>query len=184
MFENLNSDSEISLQHQLYFFTVEFGLCKQPDGSFKVYGAGLLSSVAELRHAISAKEKIKKFDPDVTCYEECIITSYQNAYYYTESFEEAKEKMRAFAGTIQRPFMVRYNPYTQTVEVLSNAKKITGFVSELRGDLSIASSALRKISALDDTLDVETLSNLLLQGIQMPDKSPVSDSSDNSQKSL
>jgi len=79
---------------KLYFFTVEFGLCKQADSTFKVYGAGLLSSVAELQHAISADNKIKKFDPEVTCQEECIITSYQNAYYYTDSFEEAKEQMR------------------------------------------------------------------------------------------
>lgn len=79
---------------QLYFFTVEFGLCRQKDGTFKVYGAGLLSSVAELQHAITTTDKIKKFDPDETCKEECIITAYQNAYYYTDSFEEAKEKMR------------------------------------------------------------------------------------------
>lgn len=78
---------------QLYFFTVEFGMCKQ-DGELKVYGAGLLSSVAELRHAVETKEKIKRFDPEVTCHQECIITSYQNAYYYSETFEEAKEKMR------------------------------------------------------------------------------------------
>ena len=91
--------------------------------------------------------------------------------------------MRDFAGKIKRPFMVRYNAYTQTVEVLSNAQKITAVMSELRGDLSIVSSALRKISALDVNLDVDSLSSLLLQGIQLPDKSPVSDSSDNSQKS-
>ena len=85
---------------QLYFFTVEFGLCRQKDGSFKVYGAGLLSSVAELQHAITTKEKIKRFDPLVTCKEECIITAYQNAYYYTDSFEEAKDRMRCvFNGT-------------------------------------------------------------------------------------
>jgi phenylalanine-4-hydroxylase len=60
----------------------------------KVYGAGLLSSVAELRHAIETNDKIKRFDPEVTCHQECIITSYQNAYYYSETFEEAKEKMR------------------------------------------------------------------------------------------
>jgi tryptophan 5-monooxygenase len=146
---------------------VEFGLCKQKDGSFKVYGAGLLSSVAELQHAISAKDKIKKLDPEVTCHEECIVTAYQNSYFYTDSFDEAKEKLREFAGSIQRPFMVRYNPYTQSVEVLSNAKKITAVVSELRGDLSIISSALKKISALDETLDVDSLSNMLLQGIHM-----------------
>jgi tryptophan 5-monooxygenase len=165
--QNLHLFYRFSSFPQLYFFTVESGLCKQSDGSFKVYGAGLLSSVAELKHAITAKDKIKKFDPDTTCDEECIITSYQNAYYYTDSFDEAKEKMRAYAETIKRPFMVRYNPYTQSVEVLSNAKKITAVMSELRGDLSIVSSALKKISALDETLDVETLSNILYQGLQV-----------------
>lgn len=59
-----------------------------------MYGAGLLSSVAELRHAVTASDKIKRFDPEVTCQEECIITAFQNAYYYTDSFEEAKDKMR------------------------------------------------------------------------------------------
>lgn len=68
-------------------------MCKQ-NGELRVYGAGLLSSVAELQHAVTAKDKIKRFDPDVTIHEECIITAYQNAYYYTDSFEEAKEKMR------------------------------------------------------------------------------------------
>lgn len=98
---NLNEDTMalLNLQwfwqsFQLYFFTVEFGLCRQIDGSFRVYGAGLLSSVSELKHALASKDKIKRFDPDTTCSEECIITSYQNAYYYTDSFEEAKDKMR------------------------------------------------------------------------------------------
>ncbi|KAH8301990.1 hypothetical protein KR044_001602 [Drosophila immigrans] len=154
-------DADIEKLATLYFFTVEFGLCKQSDSSFKVYGAGLLSSIAELQHAITAQDKIKKFDPELTCKEECIITSYQNAYYYTDSFEEAKEQMRAFAESIQRPFGVRYNPYTSSVEVLSNAQKITAVVSELKGDLSIVCSALRKISATDENLDVDSIANML-----------------------
>uniref|UniRef100_A0A182QL96 Tryptophan 5-hydroxylase 2 n=1 Tax=Anopheles farauti TaxID=69004 RepID=A0A182QL96_9DIPT len=164
------SEDDINRLATLYFFTVEFGLCRQKDGSFKVFGAGLLSSVAELQHAITTPEKIKRFDPEVTCQEECIITAYQNAYYYTDSFEEAKEKMRAYADTIQRPFGVRYNPYTQTVEVLSNAKKITAVVSELRGDLSIVSSALKKVSALDENLDVEKIEKLLSSSLHVCDK--------------
>lgn len=154
----------------MYFFTVEFGLCKQ-DGELKVYGAGLLSSVAELKHAIEARDKIKRFDPEITVKEECIITSYQNAYYFTDTFEEAKEKMRAFAGEIKKPFQVRYNPYTQSVEILSNAEKIAALVSELRGDLCIVSNALKKIHEQDETVDVEGIERLLHAGLTTGEKS-------------
>lgn len=70
-----------------------------------------------------------------------------------------------YAESIQRPFGVRYNPYTQSVEVLSSAKRITAVVSELRGDLSIVSAALKKVSALDHNLDVEKITQMLQQGL-------------------
>ncbi|XP_060876269.1 tryptophan 5-hydroxylase 1 [Metopolophium dirhodum] len=167
------SDEDVEKLATLYFFTVEFGMCKQ-DGELKVYGAGLLSSVAELRHAIETNDKLQRFDPEVTCHQECIITSYQNAYYYSETFEEAKEKMREFADSIQKPFGVRYNPYTQSVEILSNTDKIVALVSELRGDLCIVSNALRKIHAEDEA--VENINNMLHKGMNVsgvsPEKSP------------
>ncbi|XP_022907781.1 tryptophan 5-hydroxylase 1 isoform X2 [Onthophagus taurus] len=157
-------DDDVNKLATLYFFTVEFGLCKQ-DGDLRVYGAGLLSSIAELKHVIATPQKIKRFDPDVTCKEECIITSYQNSYWYTDSFEEAKEKMRKFAETIQKPFGVRYNPYTQSVDILSNAQNLTALVSELRGDLCIVNSALKKISARDNNVDINKISSLLRTGL-------------------
>lgn len=85
---------------------------------------------------------------------------------------------RAFANQIQRPFGIRYNPYTQSVEVLTDAQKITAVVSELRGDLCIVSNALKKIHEQDDTVDVERITSLLTHGIDIPQDSSSSDSDD------
>lgn len=58
---------------------------------------------------------------------------------------------REFAATIKRPFGVRYDPYTQSVEILSNTRKIMALVSELKGDLCIVTNALRKIKEKETT---------------------------------
>ncbi|KAL4697196.1 hypothetical protein H8959_002894, partial [Pygathrix nigripes] len=128
-----------------YFFTVEFGLCKQ-DGQLRVFGAGLLSSISELKHALSGHAKVKPFDPKITCKQECLITTFQDVYFVSESFEDAKEKMREFTKTIKRPFGVKYNPYTRSIQILKDTKSITSVMNELQHDLDVVSDALAKVS--------------------------------------
>lgn len=47
-----------------------------------------------LQHALSGNARIMPFDPKVTCKQECIITTFQDVYFVSDSFEEAKVKMR------------------------------------------------------------------------------------------
>uniref|UniRef100_A0A8B9JVD4 tryptophan 5-monooxygenase n=1 Tax=Astyanax mexicanus TaxID=7994 RepID=A0A8B9JVD4_ASTMX len=139
------SDEAVQKLATCYFFTVEFGLCKQ-EGKLRAYGAGLLSSISELRHALSGNARIMPFDPKVTCKQECIITTFQDVYFVSDSFEEAKVKMREFAKTIKRPFTVRYNPYTQSVDVLKDTTSINSVVEELRHELDIVGDALNRLN--------------------------------------
>ncbi|VDL69520.1 unnamed protein product [Nippostrongylus brasiliensis] len=124
------SDSDLKKLATLYFFSIEFGLCydgqieasgKEANGGasvkYKIYGAGLLSSAGELQHAVEDSPTILRFDPDRVVEQECLITTFQNAYFYTRNFEEAQQKLRMFTSSMKRPFVVRYNPYTESIEV-------------------------------------------------------------------
>ncbi|XP_061176589.1 phenylalanine-4-hydroxylase-like isoform X1 [Saccostrea echinata] len=130
-----------------YWFTVEFGLCKQ-GSDMKAYGAGLLSSFGELQYCLTDAAEKKTFDPAVTCEQEYPITKYQPLYFVADSFEKAKEKMRDYAKTIPRPFSVRYNPYTQSVEVIENKNQIINLTHAIKGDLTLLEDALSKVGGM------------------------------------
>jgi len=128
----------------LYWFTVEFGLCRQ-DGEIKAYGAGLLSSFGELQYCITEKPEHLPFDPEKTSQTKYPITEFQPRYYVAESFEDAKNKVRAWSMNIPRPYQVHYNPYTQRVDILDNQIQIVNVVSEMKSSLDTLHSALKKM---------------------------------------
>lgn len=87
-----SANSNLNLYFQCYWFTVEFGLCRQ-DGHIKAFGAGLLSSFGELTYCLSDEPELRAFDPPKTAVQPYPITEYQPIYYVAESFEDAKEKL-------------------------------------------------------------------------------------------
>ncbi|KAJ8248891.1 hypothetical protein GJAV_G00228890 [Gymnothorax javanicus] len=139
------SDESVQKLARCYFFTVEFGLCKQ-DGKLKAYGAGLLSSVSELKHALSGNARVIPFDPRIVCKQECSITTFQELYFVSDSFEDAKVKMRDFAKSIKRPFSVRYNPYTRSVDILKDTSSIINVVEELKYELDTVADAVLRLN--------------------------------------
>ncbi len=128
------SDEDIKKLATLYWFTVEFGVTKEGN-EIKAYGAGLLSSFGELEYCVSDKPKHVPMDPFVACTTDYPITEYQPLYFITESFKKMKQQVREFSKTLSRPFGVRYNPYTESIEVLDRYDQIVRFVHDIHGDM-------------------------------------------------
>jgi len=142
------SDEDIEKLATCYWYTVEFGLCKEGE-SVKAYGAGLLSSFGELEYCLSGKPELRPFDPFEACKVKYPITQYQPLYFVAESFQASKEKMRHFAETLERPFSLRYNPYTQSVEILDTRDKLVNLANTIKSQAASLSSALQKLKFLD-----------------------------------
>eukprot|EP00069_Balaena_mysticetus_P005748 bmy_04792T0 len=137
-------DEYIEKLATIYWFTVEFGLCKQGD-SIKAYGAGLLSSFGELQYCLSGKPKLLPLELEKTALQQYTITEFQPLYYVAESFNDAKEKVRNFAAIIPRPFSVRYDPYAQRIEVLDNTQQLKILADSINSEVGILCSALQKL---------------------------------------
>ncbi|NP_001092299.1 tyrosine hydroxylase [Tribolium castaneum] len=140
------SDAEIEKLSTVYWFTVEFGLCKE-SGVVKAYGAGLLSAYGELLHALSDKPELRPFEPAVTAVQPYQDQEYQPIYFVAESFDDMKDKFRRWVSAMSRPFEVRFNPHTGRVEVLDSVEKLETLVHQLNTEVLHLSNAINKMKA-------------------------------------
>ncbi|NP_001265797.1 tyrosine 3-monooxygenase [Oryzias latipes] len=139
------SDEDIEKLSTLYWFTVEYGLCKQ-NGEVKAYGAGLLSSYGELVHSLSDEPETREFDPEAAALQPYQDQNYQPVYFVSESFSDAKEKFRKYVAGIKRPFSVRFDPFTHNIEVLDNPLKVQGGLESVKDELKVLADALSVLS--------------------------------------
>lgn len=137
------SDEFIEKLATCYWFTIEFGITRQ-NGELKAYGAGLLSSFGELEWCMSGKPELRTFEPEKTGQQKYPITEHQPVYFVTESFEDAKQKMIDFAATIPRPFGVRYDAYTQSIQQLNSKRQIQKLIGNINCEIRTLIDAFNK----------------------------------------
>jgi len=137
------TDEDIEKLATCYWFTVEFGLCKE-GSEVRAFGAGLLSSFGELEYSLTDASEKRPFDPFQAALTKYPITQYQPLYFVAESFEHAKRQLREFSQSLSRPFDVYYNPLTQCVEVLDSKEKIAALARNIQSQLSVLTHALTR----------------------------------------
>ncbi|KAF9129875.1 hypothetical protein BGW39_003767 [Mortierella sp. 14UC] len=139
------SDDDIERLATIYWFTVEFGICRQGD-QLRAYGAGLLSSFGELEYCLSDKPEVRPFEPSKVAQQKYPICEYQPVYFVAESFKDAQMRVREFANSLSRPFSVRYNAYTESIEILDSKDKVLRYAQSIKTDMLTLVDALGKLA--------------------------------------
>jgi phenylalanine-4-hydroxylase len=57
-----------------------------------------------------------------------------------------KDDVKEYASKMKRPFAVKYNPLTQSIEVLDTRDKVIRFASSIQSDLQRLISAIDKVA--------------------------------------
>jgi phenylalanine-4-hydroxylase len=80
---------------RLHWFTVEFGLVRQEDGN-RIFGAGILSSMGEVEHALSDAVEVLPFDLERIVQTEYDVWHLQPTLFALESFEQLVDGFRTW----------------------------------------------------------------------------------------
>jgi phenylalanine-4-hydroxylase len=86
----MEAGAQIDLLARLYWYTVEFGLIRTDQG-LKIYGAGILSSAKEVRHAIEGDVERLPFEAAKVMRRPYEIDRLQNTYFVLDDFRQLFE---------------------------------------------------------------------------------------------
>lgn len=83
---------EIKRLFRLWWFTVEFGMIRE-DGGLKAFGAGIMSSPAEAKHAASGSAEVLPFDLMTIFRTDYRIDILQPVYFAIDSFDQLRASL-------------------------------------------------------------------------------------------
>lgn len=81
---------------RIYWFTVEFGLIRNP-GGLRIYGNGIISSYAETQHSLTDKVRKLPFEADRVAQQAYDIWHFQDPLFVIDSFEELERHFDKWA---------------------------------------------------------------------------------------
>ena len=82
---------------RFHWFTVEFGLIREHEG-IRIFGAGILSSKNEVKHALSDQVERVEFDPDRIVEQDYDVWHLQDLLFVLDSFDQLVEGFRSWTG--------------------------------------------------------------------------------------
>ena len=110
------SDRLVKLIGAVYWFTVEFGLIKE-EGEMKFYGAGVASSVNEIKNAMSNDDlRLLRLDIDKPPLD-FVVEGIQPFFYYIESFSSLFDQLNHLRDETKKPFKFNIDPNSLRIEV-------------------------------------------------------------------
>ncbi len=92
--KNIENELVVELVSRIYWYTVEFGLIRQDDGSLRIYGAGILSSSGESVYAVSDEKPVRvPYNPAEILKTPYIKDKFQEKYFVINSYRELYESV-------------------------------------------------------------------------------------------
>lgn len=85
--EHIDNQDVIDMIERLYWFTIEFGLMEEED-QVRIYGAGIISSVGETKHALGNVSTKHRFDARKVMNHSFRTDIMQEEYFVIQSFDE------------------------------------------------------------------------------------------------
>jgi len=161
--------SESTRASRLYWWTAEYGLVGELEAP-RIYGAGLLSSIGEAEHCLTAS--VAKVPLSLVCTEtEYDITTMQPQLFVAQDFDQLFELVEAFEATLAwkrgGDFGLQEALRARTVNhlVLSNGLEISGRVGQLIAGTNHSEPLTTALARLDGPV-------LLSQAGQSGDRRP------------
>lgn len=93
----VTDEEDIRRMARLFWFTIEFGLVRE-DGEIKVYGSGLISSVADGANALGPKCDRRPFDLEAVLNQPFEIDHLQDVLFVIDSFDQLFEAVAELAA--------------------------------------------------------------------------------------